>query len=99
MKKRTYITLFLWAAALLSGCTGDEEIVGGQSSLLTVAVTAADFSSDEGMATRTTDIGYSTTFAAGDRIGIFAVADDGIILDNNIPVSYTHLTLPTKLEV
>ena len=31
MKKRTYITLFLWAAALLSGCTGDEEIVGGQS--------------------------------------------------------------------
>ena len=39
MKKRTYITLFLWAAALLSGCTGDEEIVGGQSSLLTVAVT------------------------------------------------------------
>ena len=89
MKKRTYITLFLWAAALLSGCTGDEEIVGGQSSLLTVAVTAADFSSDEGMATRTTDIGYSTTFAAGDRIGIFAVADDGIILDNNIPYTYS----------
>ena len=85
MKKRTYITLFLWAAALLSGCTGDEEIVGGQSSLLTVAVTAADFSSDEGMATRTTDIGYSTTFAAGDRIGIFAIADDGIILDHNQP--------------
>ena len=47
-KQRTYITLFLWAAALLSGCTGNEEIVGGQSSLLTVAVTAADFSSDEG---------------------------------------------------
>ena len=89
MKKRTYITLFLWAASLLSGCTGDEEIVGGQSSLLTVAVTAADFSSDEGMATRTTDIGYSTTFAAGDRIGIFAVADDGIILDNNIPYTYS----------
>ena len=89
MKKRTYITLFLWAAALLSGCTGDEEIVGGQSSLLTVAVTAAAFSSDEGMATRTTDIGYSTTFAAGDRIGIFAIADDGIILDNNIPYTYS----------
>lgn len=59
MKKRTYITLFLWAAALLSGCTGDEEIVGGQSSLLTVAVTAADFSSDE-VGDPYHRIGYST---------------------------------------
>lgn len=87
MKKRTYITLFL-LTALLSGCTKDEEIVGVQPPLLAVTVTAADFSSDEGTATRATDIGYATTFAAGDRIGIFAIADDDVILDNNIPYAY-----------
>lgn len=88
MKKISYITIFL-LTVLLVGCTADEEIIYRHPSLLSVTVTDEGFSSGEKTtATRTTDVEYTTTFAKDDRIGIFAVADDGVILDNNIPYVY-----------
>lgn len=88
MKKISYITLFL-LTVLLAGCTADGEILDSQSQLLSVTVTTGGFSPDEETAeTRTTDVEYTTTFTKDDRIGIFAVADDGVILDNNVPYTY-----------
>jgi hypothetical protein len=51
-----------------------------------VQITAQGFTSDA-PATRASDSGYTTTFAAGDCIGIFAVAN-GEVQDDNVPYTY-----------
>lgn len=87
MKRISYTTMFL-LAVLLSGCTADSEVLNTPLPLLSVTVTAGGFSPDEATSTRASDLEYTTTFVKDDRIGIFAVADDGVVLDNNVPYVY-----------
>jgi hypothetical protein len=53
---------------------------------LTLRVSAGGFASADGT-TRATDNGYTTSFAAGDRIGVFAVAN-GTVQGDNVAYSY-----------
>lgn len=92
MKKISYTALFLFTA-LLCGCTENDSIDKLPTQpLSSVTVTTGGFSSDGGMGTRTTDVKYTTTFVKDDQIGIFAITDDGVILDNNVPYKYDGTT-------
>ena len=87
MRKILYITLSL-LTALLCGCTQEEDITQSAQPLPSVTVTVGGFSSGNGVETRISDMEYTTTFTKGDKIGISAVADDGVILDDNVPYTY-----------
>jgi hypothetical protein len=71
----------------LSACTENDNLPAGNAgSPLAVQITGQGFTSGA-PETRATDSGYNTTFAAGDCIGIFAVAN-GSVQGDNVPYTY-----------
>ena len=87
MKKTLYTILFLFTA-LLCGCTQEEDLTRAAQPLPSVTATIGGFSSHNGVETRASDVDYVTTFTKGDQIGISAITDDGVLLDDNIPYTY-----------
>lgn len=82
MKKNLFplCLLFLLCAAALCGCAEDDEpIAATDGTILTIHATADGFTSAEGADTRATESGYTTTFTADDKIGVFAVKDGAVI--------------------
>jgi hypothetical protein len=91
-KTRTMKTLIRIAACLaLTACTVDTPPLGGRGvgdEVLDLRVSAGGFASADGSAaTRATDIGYATSFAAGDCIGLFAIVGS-TVHDDNVKYSY-----------
>lgn len=82
--------LFLLCTSVLCGCANDDEqIRSTDGSTLTVHATANGFASADGVNTRASESGYTTTFTEGDRIGVFAVKDGRAIEDcKNVPLIY-----------
>ncbi|GHV30350.1 hypothetical protein FACS1894177_02770 [Bacteroidia bacterium] len=76
----------LASIAILASCAQDGEpfIPTGDALQINVSMTGFTSGSPE---TRTTDAGYTTSFAPGDQIGI-TVIQDGVIRENNIPYVY-----------
>lgn len=87
MKKTLHAILFLFTV-LLCGCTQEEDLTRAAQPLPSVTVTIGGFSSHNGVETRASDVDYTTTFTKGDQIGISAITDDGVLLDDNIPYTY-----------
>ncbi|MCD8183285.1 MAG: fimbrillin family protein [Bacteroides sp.] len=83
------LSIILSLLLLAVGCTAEDATTPQkQAAPLAVTVTAGGFTSAEDGATRATDKQYTTTFASGDRIGIFAISDNGVVLDANAPYQY-----------
>lgn len=84
-----YITAVVSAVVLLTACLADElpEFHCGEA--LKISVIAKGFGSSD---SRTVDMGYTTTFVSGDRIGITVIKDGTVILENNIPYEYNGST-------
>lgn len=84
------ITLLLLMAALsffMTACTAEGIITSQErGTSLIVSVSTEGFTSTDSD-TRTTDKQYTTAFANGDQIGIFAVSGN-MVLDANIPYQY-----------
>lgn len=82
--------LFLLCTSVLCGCANDDEqILSTDGSTLTVHATANGFASADGVNTRASESGYTTTFTEGDRIGVFAVKDGRSIEGcKNVPLTY-----------
>ncbi|GHU58252.1 hypothetical protein FACS189411_13340 [Bacteroidia bacterium] len=76
----------LASIAILASCAQDGEpfIPTGDALQINVSMTGFTSGSPE---TRTSDAGYTTSFAPGDQIGI-TVIQDGVIRENNIPYEY-----------
>ena len=72
-------------AALLTSCQYDD--LPDHDKALQISVTTERFTSD-GIETRAADIGYITTFATGDTIGITVLKDGATVLEDNIPYRY-----------
>lgn len=89
MKNIFRLSVMLLAATMAVGCSQNEEqevAVPAQGDALTVMVTANDFHSVE-PASRAVENGYTTTFEAGDQIGIYALSKtDGKIFIKNRPL-------------
>ncbi|MBC5612757.1 fimbrillin family protein [Bacteroides hominis] len=82
--------LFLLCTSVLCGCANDDEqLLSTDGSTLTVHATAEGFASADGVNTRASESGYTTTFTNGDQIGVFAVKDGNVIEDcKNVPLTY-----------
>ncbi|GHT16292.1 hypothetical protein FACS189426_24200 [Bacteroidia bacterium] len=78
--------MVLMAVCLFAGCSEDDNLPNGTGEALTIQVSVQGFTSGS-PETRTTDAGYTTSFATGDQIGI-TVIQDGVIRENNIPYEY-----------
>lgn len=101
-----YLFTYLFASVVLSaisGCTDGEGIITDAESSgysdrvpLAVTATATDFtiSGDDGTSqTRASESGMSTSFQAGDAIGIFAVKGGAIVNGiSNIRLSYAEVS-------
>ncbi|GAB6013479.1 beta strand repeat-containing protein [Viscerimonas tarda] len=83
---RTFILLA--GIALFAACNDDDNVVetGHDLGALQINVSMTGFTSGS-PETRTTDAGYTTSFATGDSIGI-TVIQDGVIKEDNIPYKY-----------
>lgn len=81
--KRQIITQIQAAVALLllvAACSDDATDTwqdAGNGNPLTIQVCSDGFSSSDGCSTRASDIGYTTVFQDGDRLGIVAEQQDG----------------------
>ena len=81
--KRQIITQIQAAVALLllvTACNDDATDTwqdAGNGSPLTIQVCSDGFSSSDGCSTRAADVGYTTVFQDGDRLGIVAGQQDG----------------------
>ncbi|WP_455592114.1 fimbrillin family protein [Bacteroides sp.] len=76
---------------LLGSCTREpEEDAFDKGEPVTLQINREPFATADG--TRATETDYTTSFATGDRIGVFAVANDGSIWDNNVPYQYDGST-------
>ncbi len=83
--KTRYIQLFV-AAALLAACEKSEESISDTPiQPLSIEISVSDAVS------RTIDMQYGTSFAAGDLIGFFALDANGKILINNQPIKFNGL--------
>lgn len=82
--------LFLLCTSVLCGCANDDEqILSTDGSTLTVHATANGFASADGVNTRASESGYTTTFTEGDQIGVFAVKDGRAIeACKNVQLTY-----------
>ena len=74
-------------AALFTSCSDEvlPDADGGKEEALQISVTVAGFKSNN-PATRSTDVGYTTTFTAGDSIGITVIGGGATI--DNVPYKY-----------
>lgn len=88
MKNIIYSIAGMLLAVSITACTEDEEMLKAHGQALQVLVVAEEPASADGSKTRATDTGYSTSFTSGDRIGIFAITSDGVILEKNIAYQY-----------
>lgn len=88
MKNIIYSIAGMLLALSMTACTEDEEILKAHGQALQVLVATEEPASADGSTTRATDTGYSTSFTSGDRIGIFAITSDGVILEKNIAYQY-----------
>lgn len=77
MKVYNYISMLLLAGtAIFASCSQDEEMSGGNMDSIQgfqISVLDEGYQSIDGNKTRATENDYSTKFAEGDAIGIFAV--------------------------
>lgn len=89
MKNIFRLSVMLLTATMAVGCSQNEEqevAVPTQGDALTVMVTTNDFHSVE-PASRAVENGYTTTFEAGDQIGIYALSKtDGKVFIKNRPL-------------
>lgn len=88
MKNIIYSIAGMLLAVSITACTEDEEMLKAHGQALQVLVATEEPASADSSITRTTDTGYSTSFTSGDRIGIFAITSDGVILEKNIAYQY-----------
>lgn len=83
-----FICLVLFFLSITS-CREEELLsAAGDATPVSLCVVAENFMPN-GTATRATEEGYVTRFAAEDRIGIFAVSATVGVLDKNIPYKYS----------
>ncbi len=88
MKNIIYSIAGMLLALSITACTEDEEMLKAHGQALQVLVATEELTSADNSTTRVTDTGYSTSFTSGDRIGIFAITSDGVILEKNIAYQY-----------
>lgn len=88
MKNIIYSIAGMLLALSITACTEDEEMLKAHGQALEVLVATEELTSADNSTTRVTDTGYSTNFTSGDRIGIFAITSDGVILEKNIAYQY-----------
>lgn len=88
MKNIIYSIAGMLLALSITACTEDEEMLKVHGQALQVLVATEELTSADNSTTRVTDTGYSTSFTSGDRIGIFAITSDGVILEKNIAYQY-----------
>lgn len=72
-------------AAIVTGCNQNNELgtpaPSGEEDVLNVVATANDFVSSDATS-RVSESGYTTTFEAGDNIGVFVVRDGEAVVSN-----------------
>lgn len=83
MKVYNYISMLLLAGtAIFASCSQDEEMSGGNMDSIQgfqISVLDEGYQSIDGNKTRATENDYSTKFAEGDAIGIFAVKGENVV--------------------
>ena len=90
--KYNLIFIIITLLFLVSSCREEQEIhLQEKGTPLEILVTVESFSSTNPKS-RTTDTNYSTSFTEGDKIGLFAITTDGIVMDENIPYQYKDET-------
>lgn len=83
---------FLLAAFALCSCSNDDETTPATDGIvLNIHATTQGFLSNDGINTRASETNYTTKFADGDEIGVFAVKADGTIIEgcNNLMLTYS----------
>lgn len=80
------LSCMAWAmAAIVTGCNQNNELgtpaPSGEEDVLNVVATANDFVSSDATS-RIIDTNYTTTFEAGDNIGVFVVRDGEALVSN-----------------
>ena len=100
LKTLRFLMIIAGMAVLLASCHWDDlpDIHAGCDETLQISVTTERFISGD-VETRATDIGYTTTFAMGDKIGITVVKDGTTILEDNIPYEYDGLVWNPVISV
>lgn len=84
MKYYNYIFMLLFVGlAALTSCTQDDNIGNEGNPMQSFQIFVTDTGFDTGNATRAIENEYSTIFANGDAIGIFAVRNGSIVSDIN----------------
>lgn len=85
MKVYNYISMLLLAGtAIFTSCTQNEEPDGGKTDSLNgfqISVSDNGFQDLDAPQTRATESGYTTKFADGDAIGVFAVKGTSVVSD------------------
>lgn len=90
--KYNLIFIIITLLFLVSSCREEQEIhLQEKGTPLEILVTVESFSFTNPKS-RTTDTNYSTSFTEGDKIGLFAITTDGIVMDENIPYQYKDET-------
>lgn len=92
MKLYPYLLACLAAGTLVTSCSQEEEYLAGSGDpdatyRLQLNVSDGGY---EGTDTRATYAGYTTSFADGDAIGVYAVQSDGTIVENINNRKYTY---------
>lgn len=77
---------------LLQGCSHNDSLTDGtdvtdNGTALTILAHDSGYTAADGTPTRAMEDGYTTTFANGDKIGVFAVKGSAVI-DQNVPCTY-----------
>lgn len=90
MKKfNIYILLSSFLALLLQGCINEIANETHNGTPLTIQVGTIGYTSADSLQTRTTEDNYTTKFAKGDQIGVFAVKNGSSkVIFKNIPYTY-----------
>lgn len=89
MKYFNYISILLFVSfTALSSCTQDDNMGNENGSTQNFRISVSDTGFESDNATRATESNYSTIFANGDAIGIFAVSNGAIVSNiNNVRCS------------
>lgn len=81
--RNSFITIAL--SFLMAACTAEEATTPQEQGVpLSITVSAEGFVPTNNV-TRATDKEYATNFVSGDQIGVFAISEEGVVLDANVP--------------